>query len=245
MPRAKRPAKLKLEKTDKKHNEGKKEKIDKTKVLFSEYDNLFIIEVVNMNGPAMRAARDGMKGDGVITMLKSSLVRAALGSTEENEVAPNSREIHAALGGSRGMFFTNLSLEDVKKRFAEFTRPDFIKPGEIATETITISVGPLHALGDEEGNGAVVRTDGTVVKAQPLNSQSIVNYLRRLDVSCELRDCVIYVLKPFTICEEGKPVDPRGCRLLRLLGQPGTAGGEFKINVIGQYERGTGVKMLV
>eukprot|EP00766_Chilomastix_caulleryi_P004521 gnl/Chilomastix_caulleri/577.p1 GENE.gnl/Chilomastix_caulleri/577~~gnl/Chilomastix_caulleri/577.p1 ORF type:complete len:194 (+),score=45.36 gnl/Chilomastix_caulleri/577:192-773(+) len=190
----------------------------------------------------MRAFRDGIKGKGAVTMTKSTLVRAAYGSDAKTEIASQSREIHLALGGDKGLFFTNLSLDEAKAELELYRKADFIKPGQISTETISVGIGPLYAIGDPEGKGAVVRSDGTVVKTQPLNSQTIISYLRKLGIMCELRDCVIYILKPFTICEEGKPVEPKGCRLLRLLGQPGAAGGEFRIDIIGSYERGVGVK---
>ena len=76
-------------------------------------------------------------------MGRNKVMAVGLGRTPEAEIKPSLHKLAAGLAGSRGLLFTNETLESVKGWFAEHKKFCFARSGTVATETIVLPEGPL------------------------------------------------------------------------------------------------------
>lgn len=114
------------------------------------------------------------------------------------------------------MLFTNKTPEEVKNYFQEFVKPDYARSGAIATETISLPEGPVK-------RGA----DPVPHNMEPL--------LRSLGMPTALKNGIVTLLVPYTLCMEGENLSTNQAHLLKLFYHQLA---EFSVDLISYYHNG-------
>jgi mRNA turnover protein 4 len=86
----------------------------------------------------------------------------------------------------------------VEEMFGLHEEEDFARPGQVATQTVTMPIGPVTM----PDTGAAV-------------AHTLEPTLRKNGMPTKLNHGVVELIAPFTLCTEGKPLDPKQCALLR------------------------------
>jgi mRNA turnover protein 4 len=141
----------------------------------------------------------------------------ALGSSLENEYQPSTRLLSKYLVGNVGLLFTNREPRAIKEYFDEFSKTDFARAGTVATRTFVVPAGIVYSMG-----GEVAAKDDIPM------SHSIEPELRKLNMPTSLVKGKITLENPYTVCEEGKPLDSRQTTLLKRFG---VATAEFTVQL--------------
>lgn len=115
-----------------------------------------------------------------------------------------------------GLLFTNKSAEEVKNYFAEFVKPDYARSGAIATQTITLPEGPVRRGADP----------------MPHNMEPL---LRSLGMPTVLKNGIVTLLVPYTLCMEGETLSTNQAHLLKLFYHQLA---EFSVGLISYYHNG-------
>ena len=106
--------------------------------------------------------------------------------------------------------------------FDDFHPPDFARAGIRAPKTVIIPVG------------AVLQHHSDPPEAMPHNEEP---QLRKLGLTTRMIRGVPTIDVPHKICEQGKKLTPEQSQLLKLLGYKTV---EFKVKLLGQWEKETG-----
>jgi mRNA turnover protein 4 len=114
--------------------------------------------------------------------------------------------------------FTNRETAEVAQWFAEYGEADFARSGDIATETVTLPVGPL-----------------------PQFSHAIEPHLRKLGMPTSLQKGIITMLKPMVVATKGDVLTPERANILKLLGNMQAS---FHITLTHGYNEEEGVTVL-
>lgn len=115
-----------------------------------------------------------------------------------------------------GLLFTNKQPQEVKAYFDEFVKPDYARSGAIATETITLPEGPVKRGADP----------------MPHNMEPL---LRSLGMPTVLKNGIVTLLVPYTICMEGETLSTNQAHLLKLFYHQLA---EFSVDMISYYHNG-------
>eukprot|EP01129_Flabellula_baltica_P016975 TRINITY_DN926_c0_g1_i1.p1 TRINITY_DN926_c0_g1~~TRINITY_DN926_c0_g1_i1.p1 ORF type:complete len:219 (-),score=47.65 TRINITY_DN926_c0_g1_i1:29-685(-) len=193
MPRSRRAKIVALTQTSKKGKEGKKELINKIKLLVEEYPTVFLFHPINMRSDLMKDIRNHFKSNSKIVFGKNSIMKLALGSNEENELKPGLHQLAQLISGHCGLMFTKESPSNVEEFFANYRVQEFARSGFRANKTITVEKGPLTQF-----------------------DASLEPYLRQQGLPTELKNGVINCLVNYTLCEEGEELTPEQCTLLKF-----------------------------
>jgi mRNA turnover protein 4 len=124
-------------------------------------------------------------------------MQLALGRTAATEYLPSLSKISPYLVGKMGLMLTNRSPQEVLEYFNKLQMEDYARAGNRVKEDVTIDEGPL---------------DGFQHTMEPL--------LRSLGLTTTLKEGVIHLLKPFTICSNGDVLIPEQAKLLKLFQRP-------------------------
>jgi mRNA turnover protein 4 len=120
------------------------------------------------------------------------------------------------LSSEVGLLFTNKPAEEVKTYFAEFVKPDYARSGAVATQTITLPEGPVRRGADP----------------MPHNMEPL---LRSLGMPTILKNGIVTLLVPYTICMEGETLSTNQAHLLKLFYHQLA---EFSVDLISYYHNG-------
>jgi mRNA turnover protein 4 len=110
--------------------------------------------------------------------------------------------------------------------FESFVKTDFPRAGTIAPVTFSIPDGTVYSRG-----GQVPVEDDT-----PL-PHSLEPMLRQLGMPTRLQKGIITLDTEYTVCKEGDTLDSKQTRLLK---QFGVACAEFRINLVGYWNKKNG-----
>lgn len=114
------------------------------------------------------------------------------------------------------MLFTNKDPKEVQSYFDEFVHPDYARSGAIATQTVTLPEGPVKRGADP----------------MPHNMEPLI---RSLGMPTSLKNGIVTLLVPYTICTEGETLTTNQAHLLKLFYHQLA---EFKVDLISYYHQG-------
>ncbi|CAO3611840.1 unnamed protein product [Mucor hiemalis] len=215
MPKSKRSTVVALTQTDKKGREGKEKLIENIHQCVDNYDYLFLYSVKDMRNSYLKEIRHDFK-DSRFFFGKNRVMAKALGTTVEEEYKEGLSAIAKELSSEVGLLFTNKTPEEVKNYFQEFVKPDYARSGAIATETISLPEGPVK-------RGA----DPVPHNMEPL--------LRSLGMPTALKNGIVTLLVPYTLCMEGENLSTNQAHLLKLFYHQLA---EFSVDLISYYHNG-------
>lgn len=145
----------------------------------------------------------------------------ALGDTPETSHLDGTHKLSPYLSGNVGLLFTNRNPETIIEHFNLFSTTDFARAGTIATRSFTIPAGTVMSRGGE------IDADEDVDMAHSIEPE-----LRKLGMPTSLVKGKITLQNEYDVCKEGKTLDSRQTRLLKLFG---VATAEFKIKLIAYW----------
>ena len=113
------------------------------------------------------------------------------------------------MNGDVGLFFTNDPVEEVRAWFDNFIKDEFARSGNEATSTVVIPAGPLYSRA-----GQVAAEEDVPI------SYTMEPMLRQMGMPTILQKGVVQLLGDYTLCKEGKTLDPNQSKLLKLFRIP-------------------------
>nr|AFK33945.1 unknown [Lotus japonicus] len=195
MPKSKRNKQVTLSKTKKKGREHKEVIVNAIRDAAEKYSSLYVFSFENMRNLKFKEFRDRLKSSSRFFLGSNKVMQVALGRSASDEIKPRLYKVSKLLRGDSGMFFTNLSKEEVERLFNGYEEYDFARTGGIATEKVDLQEGPLEQFTHE---------------MEP--------FLRKQGMPVRLNKGVVELVSDLVVCEEGKPLSPEASRILRLLG---------------------------
>ncbi|XP_078427624.1 ribosomal protein L10 family protein [Wolffia australiana] len=195
MPQSKRNKVVTLSKTKKKGREHKESIVNSIRQALDEYSSVYAFTFENMRNLKFKEFREELKSSSRFFLGSNKVMQISLGRTASDEGKPYLHKVAKFLRGKSGLFFTNLSKEEVTRLFDEFEEHDFARTGSIATETVDLKEGHLDQFTHE---------------MEP--------FLRKQGMPVRLDKGVVELVSDFVVCEEGKAISPEASRILRLLG---------------------------
>ncbi|CAA6655470.1 unnamed protein product [Spirodela intermedia] len=195
MPKSKRNKVVTLSKTKKKGREHKESFVNSIRQALDEYSAVYAFAFENMRNLKFKEFREQLKSSSRFFLGSNKVMQISLGRSASDEGKPYVHKVAKFLRGNTGLFFTNLSKEEVISLFKAFEEHDFARTGSIATEKVELKEGPLEQFTHE---------------MEPL--------LRKQGMPVRLNKGVVELVSDFVVCEEGKPLSPESSRILRLLG---------------------------
>lgn len=223
MPKSKRARVVHLTKVDKKGKELTIKLFANVRECLDQYQYCFVFSVENMRNTYLKAVRNELNDSRFVhtalrslaTCLTSSrlffgktkVMAKALGTSPEDEYQPSTHLLSKYLVGNVGLLFTNREPDAIKEYFNALSKTDFARAGTIATRTFIVPEGVVYSMGGE------IAADDDVPMAHSLEPE-----LRKLNMPTTLTKGKITLQNPYTVCEEGKALDSRQTRLLKLFG---------------------------
>ena len=149
----------------------------------------------------------------------------ALGTSPESAYQENIHKLSPYLTGNVGLIFTDRTPESIIEHFTEASETDYARAGTPATRTFTIPAGIVFSMGGE------IPEENDVPMSHSLEPE-----LRRLKVPTSLVKGKISLQNPYEVCLEGKVLDSRQTRLLKLFG---VATAEFRVQLVSYWSAAT------
>ncbi|GAQ80129.1 60S acidic P0 family protein [Klebsormidium nitens] len=196
MPKSKRNKVVTLSQTKKKGREQKEGVINKVRACFDEYSSMYVFRYENMRNTKLKELRDRLASSSRFFLGSNKVLQVALGKTDAEEYRDGAHKAAELVSGNRGLFFTNLSKDEVMKLFEDYEELDYARTGTKATKTVELPEGPLEMFTHDQ---------------EP--------FLRKQGMPTKLNRGVVELVSDFTVCKEGAPLAPEAARILRLLGE--------------------------
>jgi len=204
MPKSKRNRTISLTATKKKGLEFKQNLITEVRETLDQYDNLFIISMFNQRNLFLKDLRHQWS-DSKFLFGKNKVISLAFGRTIESEYKENLAKLIPHLAGNIGLLFTNRTKDEVLKFFSEFSCPDYARSGNISTEDVSITAGPLEQF-----------------------QHTMEPQLRKLGLHTSLKKGIVTLDTDFDACKKGDKLTADQARLLKLFE---IMQATFKVNV--------------
>lgn len=159
------------------------------------HSSLYVFTADNVrNAPLKRVRR--LLPESRLFFGRTKLLAAALGKSPAEEFRDGlSGAARMLRGHEAGLLFTSVPHDDVLRILSSCEEEEFARAGNEATRTVELEEGPL---------------DGFPHNMEP--------YLRKLGLPTALKEGVVTLLAPHTVCVEGKALDGDQAKLLQLLG---------------------------
>ena len=190
MPKSKRQRTKTLTRANKKGNELKKNVVEAIRNAVDTYESAYVFSFQNMRTSHFKDVRMDFK-DSRFFLGKNKVMKLALGRSKEDEYAENLCRLSKDVSGNTGLLFTNKPRDEVMDYFAKLSVSDYPRAGFVATETITVSEGPL-----------------------PQFIGSMLESLRGLGLPVDLKNGVVVLSRNYTICKSGQALTPEQAKLL-------------------------------
>uniref|UniRef100_A0A1A9UY56 Ribosome assembly factor mrt4 n=1 Tax=Glossina austeni TaxID=7395 RepID=A0A1A9UY56_GLOAU len=197
MPKSKRDKKISLTKTDRKGLAWKQLIIEDIRKCAETYPNIFVFQVQNMRNNLLKDLRKEWRENSRFIFGKNRIMQIGLGRTKDEELQTDLHKLSKRLTGQVGLLFTEKSKQEVLEWAENYWALEYARSGFLATETVVLSEGPLKDF-----------------------SHSIEPHLRSLGMPTKLQKGVIHLYKDYTVCEEGKVLNPEQARILKLIDKP-------------------------
>lgn len=192
MPKSKRDRKISLTQTRKKGLEHKQKLIDDLREHVDTYERIFTFTMQNSRNAKLKDVRQAWTHSRLV-FGKNKVMAIALGKGIEDEYKENLHKISKRLIGQTGILFTNKTQKEVVEWFKTYSEPEFARSGNTATQSVTLSEGPLAGF-----------------------SHSMEPQLRQLGLPTALKKGVVTLLRDHNVCEKGQTLTPEQCRILKL-----------------------------
>lgn len=183
---------------------------------------MWTFSVDNMRNTYLKTVREEWR-DSRIFFGKIKVMAKAMGTSPEEEYADGLHELAKTLKGVMGILATNDEPQVVKSYFEGFIKSDFARAGTRATETVVVPEGPLYSRA-----GMIPAKDDSLV------SHTMEPQLRQLGLPTVLKNGVIHVLEPYTVCRDGQIMDSRQTHLLKHFG---ITMSEFRVKLKAYYDK--------
>ncbi|KAI9313268.1 ribosomal protein L10-domain-containing protein [Dichotomocladium elegans] len=216
MPKSKRSTVVSLTKTNKKGQEGKEKLIDEVRASVDRYAYLWVFSVKDMRNTFLKEVRNEFKSNSRFFLGKNRVMAKALGTTPEEEYKTNLSTVAQKLHSEVGLLFTDEPVDTVVEYFKNYRQPDYARSGAVATDTIVIPEGP------------VMRG----VDPMPHNMEPL---LRQLGMPTSLKNGIVTLSSPYTICREGDTLSTNQAHLLKLFYHQLA---EFRVQLMCCYHNG-------
>ncbi|KAF7727725.1 mRNA turnover and ribosome assembly protein [Apophysomyces ossiformis] len=205
-----------LTKTDKKGREGKEKLMEEIHECIDNYPYIWVFSVKDMRNTFLKEVRNEFKATSRFFMGKNRVMAKAFGNTPEEEYKLGLSKIAEKLNHEVGLLFTSKSPEEVQEYFKEYKQPDYARSGVVATQTVIIPEGP------------VMRG----VDPMPHNMEALI---RSLGMPTSLKNGIVTLSSPYTICKEGDTLSTNQAHLLKLFYYQLS---EFSVELICCYHNG-------
>lgn len=156
---------------------------------------------------------------------KTKVMAKALGQTPAEEHLTNLSQLTEHVNGNVGLMFTNRDPGEITEYFANYSQTDFARAGVVATQTFTVPAGVVYSRGGELPEEEDV----------PL-PHSMETTIRKWGMPTRLDKGKVILDAPYTIAEEGKPMNSHQTALLKLFG---VAMADFRIDLKAYYSKTT------
>ncbi|KAK9365923.1 ribosomal protein L10-domain-containing protein [Lipomyces kononenkoae] len=224
MPKSKRSKLVTLTKTQKKGREGKELLFTQIREALESYKYVWVFDVANMRNSFLKDVRKDWNGSRLL-FGRTKVMAKALGLTKEDEVKENMSKLSKYIKGAVGLLLTNEDPDTVETYFTDFAKSDFPRAGQMAGVSFTIPAGIIYSRG-----GQISAEDDL-----PL-PHSLESTLRvQLGVPTSLRNGKIMIDNDFEVCKEGRVLDAKQTRLLKLFG---VACAEFRVRLVAYWGDG-------
>ncbi len=159
-----------------------------------EYHRVFVFRYDNMRSRLMKELRKKMGSEGRFFMGRNKIIRIALGISPEDEHAVGIYRLSKHITGQCGILMTrSMTVQQVLKFFEDEEAPEVPKAKWIPNDTIVLEPGPL---------------DGW--------QSSMMEQFRKLKMSVELKEGVIYLHEQYSMCVKGVPLTETQAKVLEL-----------------------------
>ncbi|PKA51887.1 60S acidic ribosomal protein P0-3 [Apostasia shenzhenica] len=195
MPKSKRDRPVTLSKTKKKGREHKELIVGSIRQAVENYGSAYVFTFENMRNQKFKEFREQLKSSSRFFLGSNKVMQVALGRSASDAAKPGIHKLAKLLKGNSGLFFTNLSKEEVERLFGQYEEYDFARAGSIAIEKVELKEGPLEQF-----------------------SHEMEPFLRKQGLPVRLNRGVIELVADHIVCEEGQHLSPESARTLRLLG---------------------------
>ncbi|KRZ69775.1 mRNA turnover protein 4 -like protein, partial [Trichinella papuae] len=214
MPRSKRDKEVSLTVVKKKGRERKEKLVEEVQRCIDAYKSVLVFSVESFRTAQMNQVRHVFKENSRFFFGRNKVLAIALGRIPSEEYKQNLCKLSSALVGQRGLMFSNLSVDDIIRDLKKLEQPEFARSGNKATETITISAGPLEQF---------------QFTIEPL--------LRKLGLPVKLEKGVVIMEHDFVVCKKDCILTPEQAKILELFG---IRLAKFKLNpILAWYDDGT------
>jgi len=222
MPRSKKSKLVSLTKTEKKSTRAHKEKfVAEVQEHAQKWKYAYVIHVGNMRNSSLKVVREQWKGTGRLFFGRTRVMAAALGVSEDTECRTGIHVVSKHLKGPVGLFFTDSPPLEVKEWFDSFSKPDFARSGNLATEQIVLPVGPLVQYNDA---------------SSPFPS-SMDPQLRKLGLTTVLKRGIPSLDTEHIVCKPNQKLTKEQAQLLKLVGVQMAV---FKVLLAGRWSEEDG-----
>ncbi|CAD7944279.1 unnamed protein product [Amoebophrya sp. A25] len=196
MPRSKRNKVIALTKVKKGDNKERKDGlIERIQDAVEKYQHVMLLRVENQKNELVKQVRQKFKSNGLVFMGNNNVMRLALGTDSDSEIADKIAHLGEKIGGECALLCTDASPAEAQRYFLELQEATFAKSGAAASETFTIPKGELNL---------------------PF---SMEQHLRSCGLPTQLRDGKIIMLADHTVCHEGRALTVDQAQVLKLLGR--------------------------
>ncbi|KAG8908026.1 mRNA turnover and ribosome assembly protein [Tulasnella sp. 403] len=222
MPKSKKAKVVSLTKTDKRATKAAKGvQIEDIKANLDTWKYVWIFAVGNMRNSALKDVRQAWKGSGRVFFGRSKVMAKALGTTPEEEHKPGLNVVARKLNGQVGLFLTSDPPDEVISWFESFSKPDFARSGNVASQDVVLPAGPIVMYNDP---------------ASPFPS-TMEPQLRKLGLSTRLIKGVPSLENPQVVCKKGDKLTPEQTQLLKLIGHRLAV---FRMRLVGHWSEDDG-----
>lgn len=170
--------------------------MEKIRQCVGKYKNIVVYKYQNMRTNLMKGVKDSWSKDSKFLMGKNKVVQVALGKTTDDEIKEGLSLVSACLAGERGLLFTDRPVKEAVKELKAVSQDEFAQAGQVASQSFILEKGM-----DIDMSGAI----------EP--------YLRKLGLNTSLVNTQIVLNANFVLSQEGKPLNPEQCKLLKLFGK--------------------------
>ncbi|CAO3575896.1 unnamed protein product [Absidia cylindrospora] len=175
----------------------------------------------DMRNAFLKEVRNELKASSRFFMGRNRVMAKALGTTAEEEYKEGLSAIAKQLHSEVGLLFTDKSPQEIQQYFTNYIQPDYARSGNIANETVIIPEGPVKRGADP----------------MPHNMEPLV---RSLGMPTSLKNGIVTLHFPYTICRDGETLSTNQAHLLKLFYRQLA---EFRVDLTCYYHQGKVVEV--
>jgi len=231
MPRTRRNKVVSLTKTPKRNTrDSKTAHIQVIQESASNYPTIVVFYIANLRNTHLQEIRSLWKENSKLIFGKNKVVAKALGSDAESEVRNGLSGISKSLEGPVGVLFTKSEPNEVLEWFADYSKEDFARAGNVATQDVILEAGESKGKERTHRRSADVLTYSSeclffflpgpvMMSLDPPEAlpHSLEPQLRSLGMPTELKRGVPTLLEEFVVAKKGEKLTTEKAQILKHL----------------------------